>query len=94
MNALSKIMSMPVGFCCRRRRWIAVALTVALSVAATVAQAQVTWTGTAADGNWGTAGNWSTTLLNNFNSGLVFSGAAPIASATALHFSTAPRCTF
>lgn len=41
-----------------------------------------TWLGAGADGNWGTAGNWSTSIANNFNTTLVFDGTAPILSST------------
>jgi len=65
MNALSKIMSMPVGFCCRRRPWIAVAFAgaVVLSAASPAcAQSNYSWNVSAnnGDGTWNTtSANWS-----------------------------------
>lgn len=70
-----------------------------LSVASRDAAAQVTWTGTTADGNWATLGAFSgssgaVSLANNFNQSLVFAGASQLSSTNTLTGGTATGITF
>ena len=56
--------------------------------------ATVTWSGTGVDVNWGSAGNWSSTLANNFSADLVFAGSALLSNSNNLTNGTATSITF
>jgi autotransporter-associated beta strand protein len=51
-------------------------LLVVAGVAMPAAQAQTTWLGGGANGNWSTGDNWSSAVNNNFSGGLVFAGSS------------------
>jgi len=56
--------------------------------------AQVTWSGTGADANWNTPGNWSAPLADNFNTGLVFAGTNLLSNTNTLTGGTATSLLF
>ena len=60
----------------------------------TIARAQSTWQGGETDTTWSTSGNWSTTLANGFNTGLVFQGSSGLANTNDLTSGTATSITF
>lgn len=62
--------------------------------AGTIARAQSTWQGGGTDTTWSTSGNWSTTLANGFNTGLVFQGSSGLANTNDLTTGTATSITF
>lgn len=61
-----------------------------------MADAQITWSGTGANANWATAGNWGAASppVNNFNTGLVFAGTSLLSNTNTLTGGTATRITF
>lgn len=89
----------------RRRPWSHLAAIATLVLAAILGLsprdvlAQVTWTGTTADGNWATTGAFAggagaLTLANNFNQQLVFAGASQLSSTNTLTGGTAGSINF
>ena len=56
--------------------------------------AAVTWSGTGSDANWGTSGNWSTSIANSFSADLVFTGSNRTSSTNNLSNGTATSITF
>jgi autotransporter-associated beta strand protein len=56
--------------------WAGLLAAVVAFAAMPSAQAQTTWLGGGADGNWSTSANWSSAVNNNFSGGLVFAGSS------------------
>jgi hypothetical protein len=70
------------------------AIVVAAVAAPSSTFAQTTWLGSGTDANWGTSGNWSIGLSDNFNSALVFAGSTQLSNTNTLTGGTATSLTF
>jgi hypothetical protein len=92
MSSLSSpVIQAPSRFSVLRAGLVVVAFAISAMPAS---HGQSTWLGGGSDDNWGTSGNWSSTLNNNFNSALVFSGSTRTSNTNTLTGGTAAGITF